>query len=211
MPNIKRCSLKEYDSEETESDDSFVADIEFALPAKNDNVVDDSVVSSYNNNVGDNAWLSELNANASLGNCTSLKKREYGFSELNSNASLGNCTSLKKHENGFSELNSNVSLGKCTSLKKRENGFSELNANASLGKCTSLKKRENGFSNDREVVQKKQCLYRNENGDLVKGYYGCQDFVKGDIVWAKCSKRFPAWPAIVIDPICEAPKTVLMA
>nr|GEU66143.1 synaptobrevin, longin-like domain protein [Tanacetum cinerariifolium] len=57
MPNIKRCSLKEYDSEETESDDSFVADIEFALPAKNDNVVDDSVVSSYNNNVGDNAWL----------------------------------------------------------------------------------------------------------------------------------------------------------
>ncbi|KAH9619549.1 hypothetical protein KSS87_021317 [Heliosperma pusillum] len=42
-----------------------------------------------------------------------------------------------------------------------------------------------------------------------KAAYGPQDFALGDIVWAKSGKRFPAWPAIVIDPMLQAPEAVL--
>lgn len=45
----------------------------------------------------------------------------------------------------------------------------------------------------------------------MEDYYTPQDFSHGDLVWAKCSKRSPAWPAIVIDPLWQAPQGVLKA
>ncbi|KAJ6334657.1 hypothetical protein OIU78_011509 [Salix suchowensis] len=42
-----------------------------------------------------------------------------------------------------------------------------------------------------------------------KDIYKPEDFALGDIVWAKCGKRYPWWPAIVIDPILQAPDAVL--
>lgn len=87
---------------------------------------------------------------------------------------------------------------------------------------TGLKKRGNPFS-DREWISKKQRLFGkkvDERHEVVaetiknekkKGFYGLHDFLRGDIVWAKCSNRYPAWPAIVIDPLQEAPKSVLKA
>ncbi|VVB06535.1 unnamed protein product [Arabis nemorensis] len=45
--------------------------------------------------------------------------------------------------------------------------------------------------------------------DTKKGVYKPEDFAVGDLVWAKCGKRFPAWPAKVIDPISQAPTSVL--
>ncbi|KAM7276275.1 hypothetical protein ACFE04_018141 [Oxalis oulophora] len=42
-----------------------------------------------------------------------------------------------------------------------------------------------------------------------KGLYKPEDFPLGDIVWAKCGKRYPAWPAVVIDPILQAPEAIL--
>ncbi|GER26485.1 histone-lysine N-methyltransferase ATX3 [Striga asiatica] len=42
-------------------------------------------------------------------------------------------------------------------------------------------------------------------------FYEPNDFVTGDIVWAKCGKHFPAWPAVVIDPLWQAPEAVLRA
>lgn len=42
-----------------------------------------------------------------------------------------------------------------------------------------------------------------------KDVYKPEDFALGDIVWAKCGKRYPTWPAIVIDPILQAPEAVL--
>ncbi|XP_057454792.1 histone-lysine N-methyltransferase ATX3-like [Lotus japonicus] len=42
-----------------------------------------------------------------------------------------------------------------------------------------------------------------------KEIYKPEDFALGDVVWAKCGKRYPAWPAVVIDPILEAPESVL--
>ncbi|XP_051132555.1 histone-lysine N-methyltransferase ATX3 [Andrographis paniculata] len=43
------------------------------------------------------------------------------------------------------------------------------------------------------------------------GYFQPGDFLNGDIVWAKCGKSYPAWPAIVIDPLSQAPESVLRA
>ncbi|XP_009104342.1 histone-lysine N-methyltransferase ATX3 [Brassica rapa] len=42
-----------------------------------------------------------------------------------------------------------------------------------------------------------------------KGVYRPEDFAVGDLVWAKCGKRFPAWPGKVIDPDSQAPDSVL--
>ncbi|KAK1376627.1 Histone-lysine N-methyltransferase ATX3 [Heracleum sosnowskyi] len=47
--------------------------------------------------------------------------------------------------------------------------------------------------------------------EVKKDYYTPQDFSQGDLVWAKCSKRSPAWPAIVIDPLWQAPPGVVKA
>ncbi|XP_052191803.1 histone-lysine N-methyltransferase ATX3-like [Diospyros lotus] len=42
-----------------------------------------------------------------------------------------------------------------------------------------------------------------------RDFYKPEDFVLGDIVWAKSGTKYPAWPAIVIDPMQQAPQTVL--
>lgn len=95
------------------------------------------------------------------------------------------------------------------------NSWSTGELESSRSRVAVLKKRESPFL-DRELAYKKQFVYAN-NVDISdddynkKGFYGVQEFVKGDIVWAKCSNRFPAWPAIVIDPLSEAPKAVLRA
>ncbi|KAK8509676.1 hypothetical protein V6N12_001755 [Hibiscus sabdariffa] len=50
---------------------------------------------------------------------------------------------------------------------------------------------------------------RKERPGKRKDVYKPEDFASGDIVWAKCGKRYPAWPGIVIDPILQAPESVL--
>lgn len=42
-----------------------------------------------------------------------------------------------------------------------------------------------------------------------KEIYRPEDFALGDIVWAKCGRSYPAWPAVVIDPLLQAPEAVL--
>ncbi|CAN0901835.1 Histone-lysine N-methyltransferase ATX4 [Linum grandiflorum] len=41
------------------------------------------------------------------------------------------------------------------------------------------------------------------------GMFGPEDFYSGDIVWAKAGMKDPYWPAIVIDPMTQAPELVL--
>jgi len=48
-----------------------------------------------------------------------------------------------------------------------------------------------------------------EGNGKKKDIFKLDDFILGDIVWAKCGKKHPAWPAIVIDPLLQAPKSVL--
>ncbi|BAT86291.1 hypothetical protein VIGAN_04392700 [Vigna angularis var. angularis] len=49
------------------------------------------------------------------------------------------------------------------------------------------------------------------NGSVKRKRDACRldDFCLGDIVWAKCGKTHPAWPAVVIDPFFRAPKSVI--
>lgn len=42
-----------------------------------------------------------------------------------------------------------------------------------------------------------------------KDYFFPEDFGLGDVVWAKSGKKYPAWPAIVINPMQQAPAMVL--
>ncbi|WCJ36834.1 Histone-lysine N-methyltransferase ATX5 [Euphorbia peplus] len=48
-----------------------------------------------------------------------------------------------------------------------------------------------------------------ERREREDGLYGPEDFYSGDIVWAKSGKKDPFWPAIVIDPMTQAPELVL--
>ncbi|KAM3729794.1 hypothetical protein ACB098_12G037400 [Castanea mollissima] len=59
-----------------------------------------------------------------------------------------------------------------------------------------------------EIIEEEEDEYL-ENGVRKDGYYGPEDFYSGDIVWAKSGKKEPYWPAIVIDPMTQAPELVL--
>lgn len=62
----------------------------------------------------------------------------------------------------------------------------------------------NEYTGSRKTVKEKVVEKKSD-------FYQPSDFVKGDIVWAKCGKNFPAWPAVVIDPLWQAPEGVLRA
>ncbi|KAH6756582.1 SET domain protein 14 [Perilla frutescens var. hirtella] len=62
----------------------------------------------------------------------------------------------------------------------------------------------NGYAGSRKTVRDKVIAKKAD-------FYEPADFVMGDIVWAKCGKSFPAWPAVVIDPLFQAPEAVLRA
>lgn len=42
-----------------------------------------------------------------------------------------------------------------------------------------------------------------------EGVYGPEDFYAGDLVWGKSGRNEPFWPAIIIDPMTQAPELVL--
>lgn len=54
-----------------------------------------------------------------------------------------------------------------------------------------------------------ECRPRKESAERKADIYWLEDFVLGDIVWAKSGKKYPAWPAMVIDPMQQAPEVVL--
>ncbi|PHT74713.1 Histone-lysine N-methyltransferase ATX5 [Capsicum annuum] len=53
--------------------------------------------------------------------------------------------------------------------------------------------------------------YMKEKAGKKKDFFEPGDFVFDDIVWAICGKHYPAWPAVVIDPLWQAPEAVLRA
>lgn len=61
----------------------------------------------------------------------------------------------------------------------------------------------------REVFVESKCNKGVLKEEKKEGLYGPEDFYAGDIVWAKARKKEPFWPAIVIDPLSQAPELVL--
>jgi hypothetical protein len=51
--------------------------------------------------------------------------------------------------------------------------------------------------------------FKENNGERKDGLYGPEDFYAGDMVWAKAGRKEPFWPAVVIDPMKQAPELVL--
>lgn len=93
------------------------------------------------------------------------------------------------------------------SKNENDNGFDEFDYEKHAKSFKSIKKTVKG---SRVLLVKAES----ENGFDEKGKKGKEifklvDFHLGDIVWAKCGKTFPAWPAVVIDPILQAPESVL--
>ncbi|XP_071732230.1 histone-lysine N-methyltransferase ATX4-like [Rutidosis leptorrhynchoides] len=50
---------------------------------------------------------------------------------------------------------------------------------------------------------------RNDSSNKNQIFKVPDEFSPGDIVWAKSGKHYPAWPAIVLDPVIHAPQQVL--
>lgn len=85
-----------------------------------------------------------------------------------------------------------------------------------VGSPNYQQRAKNGFAEaDPEVKDKANCSSAVGKLSKEKGkkedFYKPDDFVLGDIVWAKCGKKYPAWPAVVIDPMWQAPEAVLRA
>lgn len=67
---------------------------------------------------------------------------------------------------------------------------------------------------EQNLVEEEKCppeeiVELMENGERKAGLYGPEDFYSGDIVWGKSGKNDPFWPAIVVDPMTQAPELVL--
>ncbi|KVI07097.1 PWWP-like protein [Cynara cardunculus var. scolymus] len=60
--------------------------------------------------------------------------------------------------------------------------------------------KKDGFSNGSQKEQVEKTTGNIKEPD---------EFSPGDIVWAKSGKHYPAWPAIVLDPVMHAPQQVL--
>ncbi|XP_049351014.1 histone-lysine N-methyltransferase ATX4 isoform X2 [Solanum verrucosum] len=106
-----------------------------------------------------------------------------------------------------------------SSVKIEDREFSSMQSkDCSRSSVTSI-----GEGGSSVVVESGECKLRVKRGSLradnftkekvgkQKDFFEPGDFVSGDIVWAKCGKNYPAWPAVVIDPLCEAPEAVLRA
>jgi len=53
------------------------------------------------------------------------------------------------------------------------------------------------------------CLRKEQVEKTSRSIKVLDEFSPGDIVWAKSGKHYPAWPAIVLDPVMHAPQQVL--
>ncbi|XAR62967.1 Histone-lysine N-methyltransferase [Bertholletia excelsa] len=99
------------------------------------------------------------------------------------------------HKNNFSPFSMKEAEGKIGRFKEIESKIHSRD-----GRSSSLFSKLKG----EERLAKEKAAER-------KDFYELKDFTLGDIVWAKSGKKYPAWPAVVIDPLCEAPDAVLKA
>lgn len=145
--------------------------------------------SRFNDSVIAN-WRKDGKSAATAAAAASTSFSEFEFEEF----SFKNCSGKGKSGMG-------------TGRRNRPRGYSVLCEEVlhkNFGKELSLRelfeesKLSNGVLKKEEVEEEKK-----------EGYFGPQDFYAGDIIWAKAKKKEPFWPAIVIDPMSQAPELVL--
>lgn len=85
---------------------------------------------------------------------------------------------------------------KCEEIVRYSNSF-DMRKHMSSSRTTLASLQEQRFIIEDEARPKKE------------GVYGPEDFYSGDLVWGKSGRNEPFWPAIVIDPMTQAPELVL--
>lgn len=98
---------------------------------------------------------------------------------------------------GYSDYDTRTSSHSCLTIIRD-------GSNSPFMETSENPPRQAGGFRGEEKVARKEGLERTD-------WYELDYFVSGDLVWAKSGKKYPAWPAIVIDPIYEAPEPVLKA
>jgi hypothetical protein len=96
---------------------------------------------------------------------------------------------------------------KFDSKTESDNGFDEFDYDKHAKLFKSVKTTVSGSR--LSLVKTESEIGFDEKGKMGKEIYKLEDFGLGDIVWAKCGKSSPAWPAVVINPILQAPESVL--
>ncbi|XP_068473749.1 histone-lysine N-methyltransferase ATX3-like isoform X2 [Phaseolus vulgaris] len=102
---------------------------------------------------------------------------------------------LRDSEYSVKTVKKTVNGGRSLLVKEKSNGVPGLSSDAECVNGSGKRKRD------------VECV--NENGKRKRDVCRLEDFCLGDIVWAKCGKTHPAWPAVVIDPFLRAPKSVI--
>ncbi|XP_024020947.1 histone-lysine N-methyltransferase ATX3 isoform X2 [Morus notabilis] len=216
MPNLKRCKLEEPDGE---------ADYAYSANAKKPRA--NGLYSLCNGDVegltgGSGSWFSE--DSHWNGEVESNLKRREGFGKSSrgrirmlpskfSNSVLNYWKKESKSEEtdtSFDEEDNNVKIFAEESKRKIDE----------LGFVRNQKKEKYGMKNSNDCIgfDNFECsgfgllgveTLGKANVGKRREIYKPEDFTLGDIVWAKCGRSFPAWPAVVIDPLLEAPEPVL--
>nr|XP_010924863.1 histone-lysine N-methyltransferase ATX4 isoform X2 [Elaeis guineensis] len=65
-----------------------------------------------------------------------------------------------------------------------------------------------GYDYDSDPMTVERRMLK-ENAERREDLYCLEEFVPGDIVWAKLGKKYPAWPATVVNQMQQAPEAVL--
>lgn len=91
----------------------------------------------------------------------------------------------------------------------RYRSFDSRKYSTSRGGGALTMRREQLMENERRRFVDLEEIDITGNDEKKGGVYGPEDFYAGDIVWAKAGRKEPFWPAIVIDPMTQAPELVL--
>ncbi|KAL7002378.1 RING-type E3 ubiquitin transferase [Sarracenia purpurea var. burkii] len=178
----------------------------------------DSVIDSWKKNlsaVDDNYKSYFDNGEDVVVNRSRIKRRRPYFGrQLSTKKYVGEKFSLQKHN--FNLFSSKVEEGDMDC-----NGFKDFGTKMYSSSRSSVTSIHDGSSSPLlETDEFPPRLLSNfggeetgvkEKAEKKNDFYKPEDFMLGDIVWAKSGKKYPAWPAIVIDPICQAPEAVLKA
>ncbi|XP_022561658.2 histone-lysine N-methyltransferase ATX4-like [Brassica napus] len=81
--------------------------------------------------------------------------------------------------------------------------------NVSEGEVERCRKEKATSLKSKQLEEARACVVDREREDERVGSYGPENFYSGDLVWAKPGRVEPFWPAIVIDPLTQAPELVL--
>lgn len=188
MQNVKRFKLEENEVEFADNESCF---IEY-----------DNMVTSWCN-------AEDLTSNSSS---IQLLKSSRGRVSVCPTRFNDSVISLWNKDNVDSNNNSN-SNGNDISLNKRKFPFcdSELVSKKQIVEVDVLYVEDMGFISNHSFDRNESMRTKTVKIEKWDKVFRPQDFVIGDIVWAKCSHRFPAWPAIVINAHFEAPVSVQKA